>query len=96
MLQRLSDPLGDVTGDGFVGADDLSILIRNWNNFVGLGNVTGGDITGDGYVGADDLAWMIDNWNAGTPPPLATAVPEPASMAWLALLVAGMYARRVR
>ena len=77
--------LGDMTGDGFVGADDLAILILNWNHFDA--DVAHGDITGDGFVGADDLSWMIAAWNTGTLPIAAATVPEPASMALLAMLL---------
>ncbi len=85
---------GDMTGDGFVGADDLAVLINHWNTFVEAGDVGSGDLTGDGYVGADDLSWLIDAWNTGTLPAAATAVPEPASMLMLALGSALLLARR--
>lgn len=87
---------GDMTGDGFVGADDLAVLINRWNTFVTGGDQTQGDLTGDGYVGADDLAWMIDAWNTGTLPVAATSVPEPATVALLTLLLVAVQARRSR
>ena len=96
LLQRVPIVTGDMNGDGFVGADDLTILINNWNDFVELGDLGSGDLTGDGYVGADDLAWMIDAWNTGALPVAATAVPEPTSMSCLALLLAAIQARRSR
>ena len=76
---------GDVTFDGFVGADDLTTLILNWNA-TGT-DLAHGDITGDGFVGADDLSRIIDNWNAGTLPMASAAAPEPASIAWIGLLL---------
>ena len=96
LLQRVPIVSGDMNRDGYVGADDLTILINNWNGFVAQGDLAHGDLTGDGYVGADDLAWMIDAWNTGTLPVAATAVPEPTSMAWLAVLLVAVQARRSR
>jgi hypothetical protein len=47
----------DLNGDGFVGADDLSMLLGNW------GNPGVGDLNGDGIVGAGDLSTMLSSWN---------------------------------
>ncbi len=70
---------GDLNGDGFVGLDDLDIILTNWNQNVTVGDQA--DPSGDGYVGLDDLDFVLNNWNAGTPP--ASVVPEPATLALL-------------
>ena len=79
----------DFNLDGFVGADDLSLLITQWNtnptippaDFIA-------DANGDGFVGADDLSALILEWNLGIPPAgalglsaEAVVVPEPAALA---------------
>ncbi len=69
---------GDLNGDGFVGLDDLDIILSAWNQSVPPANEAA-DPSGDGFVGLDDLDIVLNNWNAGTPP--AAAVPEPASLA---------------
>jgi FG-GAP repeat len=84
---------GDLNFDGFVGIDDLNIILSHWNEDAGVGNPQPGDITGDGFVGIDDLNRVLGNWNAGTPPS-SSSVPEPGTVV---LLVLGMVAmlRRV-
>ncbi len=57
---------GDMTGDGFVGVDDLNVVLNNWNRQVDP--LTNGDTTGDGWVGIEDLNNVLSNWNTGTPP----------------------------
>ena len=69
---------GDLDGDGFVGLDDLDIILNHWNQTVTVGDLLMGDVTGpgdvpDGYVGLDDLDVLLNNWNAGTPPATSTA-----------------------
>ena len=51
-------PLGDLDGDGIVGAADLLALLRAW------GTDPGGppDFDGDGSVGASDLLLLLTNW----------------------------------
>ncbi len=83
--------VGDLNGDGFVGLDDLDIVLGNWNQNVTPGNPLEGDPTGDGYVGLEDLDQILNNWNAGTPP--VAAVPEPSAMM---LLAAGAGATALR
>ena len=76
---------GDINCDGFVGIDDLNIVLGNWNQNVPPADPRA-DPSGDGYVGIDDLNFVLGNWNAGTPPiTAASAVPEPASIALLSL-----------
>jgi PEP-CTERM motif len=74
---------GDLDGDGFVGINDLNIVLSNWNQNVPPANPQA-DPSGDGFVGIDDLNTVLGNWNAGTPPGGA-AVPEPGTIALLGL-----------
>jgi PEP-CTERM motif len=73
---------GDLNEDGFVGIDDLNIVLANWNDTVTVGSLIDGDPNGDGFVGIADLNIVLGNWNAGTPPP-GGAVPEPTTLALL-------------
>ena len=75
---------GDFNNDGFVGVDDLNIVLTHWNQSVTPGNVAQGDPNGDGFVGVDDLNLVLVNWNQGTPPQ-GILVPEPASAVMLSL-----------
>ncbi len=74
---------GDLDGDGFVGLDDLDIILTHWNQNVTAGDLLSGDPTEDGYVGLDDLDIVLQNWNNGTPS--SAVVPEPATLALLGL-----------
>jgi len=76
--------VGDLDGDGFVGINDLNIILGAWNQSVPPGDPDA-DPSGDGFVGLDDLNAVLGNWNAGTPPPPGAAVPEPASLTLLTL-----------
>ncbi len=70
---------GDLNGDGFVGLDDLDLVLGNWNQNVTPGDKLSGDPSGDGFVGLDDLDIVLGNWNAGTPAAVeatATSVSE--------------------
>ena len=68
---------GDANGDCHVNADDLVIVILEWNNSCALCR---GDVNphcGDGMVNADDLTTVILNWTEeGVPCPgcIATGV----------------------
>ena len=88
---------GDLNNDGFVGIDDLNIVLGNWNQNVTAGVWAGGDPSGDGFIGIDDLNTVLGNWNAGTPPPpisIAGNIPEPASLMLLATGFVGVSYRR--
>jgi phospholipase/lecithinase/hemolysin len=88
LFDALSLLPGDLDLDGFVGIEDLNIVLSNWNASVTPGNPLLGDPSGDGFVGIDDLNAVLGNWNTGTPPPgeaLAT-VPEPGTLTLLTLI----------
>ncbi len=72
---------GDLTHDGFVGLDDLDILLANWNQNVTAGEHITGDLNGDGYVGLQDLDTLLLHWNQGTSP--ATTIPEPFTLCFM-------------
>ncbi len=77
---------GDLDGDGFVGIDDLNIVLAKWNQQVAARDPLKGDPSGDGFVGIDDLNLILANWNNGTPP-LGQAqanIPEPGFWGLLA------------
>lgn len=82
-LTTLSEE-GDANYDGFVGVEDLDILLANWGTTVRAGSVLEGDLTGDGLVNQDDLNLVLANWGNGNDP---GTVPEPASAL---LLMAGL------
>ncbi len=75
---------GDLNADGFVGIDDLNIVLGSWNQNVPPANPLA-DPSGDGFVGLVDLNFVLSNWNAGTPPGETSNIPEPGSIALLAL-----------
>ena len=85
---------GDLNADGFVGIDDLGIILANWNDTVTLGDLMSGDPSGDAFVGIDDLNIVLANWNAGIPPSSGASIPEPATLALLGIGGAFAIARR--
>ncbi len=87
---------GDIDGDGFVGINDLNIILGNWNKTVLLGSDIHGDIAGngDGFVGIDDLNEVLGNWNAGTPPSATASVPEPGTAVLLGVTASALLRRR--
>ncbi len=85
---------GDLNGDGFVGIDDLNIVLSNWNQNVPPADPLA-DPSGDGFVGIDDLNTVLSNWNNGTPPLLEnTNIPEPATAVYGTLVVTLGFCRR--
>lgn len=74
---------GDLNLDGFVGVEDLDLLLANWGNSALAFDYAAGDASGDGLVGSADLALVQANWGAGTPG--GGNIPEPGSLALLAL-----------
>jgi len=75
---------GDATGGGFVDDDDLAVLLSNWEQDPGTITTWGlGDFTDDTDVDDNDLAVLLGNWTGS--PPAGVAVPEPATLALLAL-----------
>jgi len=78
---------GDINGDGFVGLDDLDVILGNWNQTVPVGSRIDGDIAGfgDGFIGLSDLDVVLNNWNTGVLPPLTNAIPEPGTLVLLGL-----------
>jgi len=74
---------GDLDNDGFIGIDDLNIVLAHWNQNVPPGDLLQGDATGEGFVGVDDLNIVLINWNNGTPPGTpgdAAVIPEPEAV----------------
>ncbi len=92
--------VGDLDSDGFVGIQDLNIVLGVWNQLVEAGNPLAGDPTGDGFVGIEDLNTILGNWNAGTPPPPGATpgavVPEPGGLAILSMAGLSLVHRRRR
>ena len=82
---------GDLNNDGFVGLDDLDIVLGAWNQTVPPAN-SAADPSGDGFVGLDDLDIVLNNWNAGTPP--TVVVPEPATIGLFSVALMAVMRRR--
>ncbi len=74
---------GNYNADGYVGIEDLDILLANWGDTVTPGDLTHGDGSGDGQINTDDLTLVQAHWSNGTPP---TNIPEPATASLLTLL----------
>jgi hypothetical protein len=100
-LTFLGYTAGDANGDHVVDGGDLSLFGAAWmQSLTGWGNC---DFDGDGWVdgsgGVDggDLALFSSNWMwslPASPAPLEQPLPEPATMAPLALAAAALRRRR--
>ncbi len=86
---------GDLNADGFVGIEDLNIVLGAWNQTVTLGNPLMGDPSGDGFVGIEDLNVVLGHWNTGAPPSsqLPSSIPEPATWVTVAMACVGLLRR---
>ncbi len=82
---------GDLNGDGFVGVEDLDILLANWGSSVAASNLTLGDASGDGWVNQVDLDIVLNHWGDGIAP---RNVPEPGGASLLALGAIAVLRRR--
>lgn len=84
--------LGDIDGDGFVGAADLDIIFANWGNQTRLLDWSAGELSGDGIVGLADLQIILGNWSNGSPPDVN--LPEPTSaLGFGGLMMASLWRR---
>jgi len=83
---------GDLDGDGFVGINDLNIVLKVWNENVGDDHKA--DPSGDNFVGIDDLNLVLGNWNGGIPPASSSTVPEPSTAVFLMTLSVSRILRR--
>ena len=77
---------GDLNADGFVGIDDLNLVLANWNQNVPPADPLA-DPSGDGFVGIDDLNEVLGNWNAGAPPNTPANLPEPSTIVILSVFL---------
>ncbi len=82
--------IGDLNADGFVGVEDLGLVLARWNQPATPGDLLLGDPSGDGFVGIEDINLVLGNWNAGTPPGpppgIAANIPEPGAACTLIVL----------
>lgn len=87
---------GDVDDDGFVGIEDLNVILSNWNlahtdgdssRALVTNSISPADVDGDGFIGITDLNYVLSDWNASTISDGSTpaTMPEPTSLLMLGL-----------
>lgn len=76
---------GDLNNDGFVGAEDIDIILSNWGDSVTSGDLSLGDADHSASVGQGDLDIVLLHWGEGTPPDVN--IPEPASVLSLGSMI---------
>jgi hypothetical protein len=97
----VGDIQGDLNGDGTVNFSDLGILLANYGNTDsgGLSGYMLGDINDDGVVNFSDLGLLLANYGdvyspGASPSFRGGAVPEPSSLAVMAVGLAALGRRR--
>ncbi len=61
--------VGDINGDGFVGIEDLDLLLAHWGDAAGSSSgAAAADLDNDGRVNSPDLSILIANWGNGSVP----------------------------
>lgn len=58
-------PIGDINGDGAVGAPDVAALLNAWGTVPGVDfdpMAADADLNGDGEVGAPDITILLGSW----------------------------------
>ena len=81
---------GDANLDGTVNGVDLDAVLSNYNK-TGM-TWAQGDFNGDGVVNGVDLDIVLSNYNKTAGVPSMAAVPEPSTLAMLALGAIAMLA----
>lgn len=84
--------IGDINGDGWVGAEDLDVLLANWDSSVTTGATLLGDLSGDGVVGQADLEIVLARW--GDRAPDETQIPEPGTIGLFGVMGFAVFRRR--
>ena len=94
-VETTPPPAGDFNGDGKVDGDDLSLLLGNWGATVPPtpSGWTGAAPTAPA-IDADELSALLGTWGVGVGSLSATSVPEPTSIALVALFGLGLVAAR--
>ena len=82
--------LGDANLDGTVNGGDLNIVLSHYNQ-TGM-DWYHGDFNGDGTVNGGDLNIVLANYNQTVDVSVGVAVPEPSTLAMLALGAIAMLA----
>ncbi len=85
---------GDFDGDGFVGLQDLDLVLNHWNLSVPAGSFSHGDSDADGFVGLADLDQVLNNWNTSAAPASGQSIPEPATFVLTSALAGLMLSHR--